>query len=245
VKRKNEFLVGISVLVALALVVAGALWLSETTVGGDRTLLTARFRTVEGLNVGAPVTVRGVRVGKVAAVRLASDGWVETDLQLTTEIALPARPAVIASAASLFGEWSAEITSLEPLPEDPIMRAQLLSAAAAGGDALPGATLPDIGQLTAQASRIATDIAGLTDRIESTFDSAAIRDMRRSILALAAVTDRLARFAEGQTGRLAAACRPRWRASTPRRAAGRSARWSTTARRPAPTCGRPRPTCAR
>ena len=201
-KRKNEFLVGISVLVALALVVAGALWLSETTVGGDRTLLTARFRTVEGLNVGAPVTVRGVRVGKVAAVRLASDGWVETDLQLTTEIALPAKPAVIASAASLFGEWSAEITSLEPLPEDPIMRAQLLSAAAAGGDVLPGATLPDIGQLTAQASRIATDIAGLTDRIESTFDSAAIRDMRRSILALAAVTDRLARFAEGQTGRL-------------------------------------------
>jgi phospholipid/cholesterol/gamma-HCH transport system substrate-binding protein len=82
------------------------------------------------------------------------------------------------------------------------VRADLLAAAAAGGDAIPGTTLPDIGQLTAQASRIATDIAGLTDRIQNTFDSAAVKDMRRSILALATVTNRLAKFAEGQTTRL-------------------------------------------
>ena len=32
-KRANEFLVGLVVLVALAVVVAGALWLSETKLG--------------------------------------------------------------------------------------------------------------------------------------------------------------------------------------------------------------------
>lgn len=201
-KRKNEFMVGVSVLVALVVVIAAALWLSEAHLGRSADTLTARFRTIDGLNVGAPVTVRGVRVGKVAAVRLAPGGWVEADFVLTKPIDLPAKPAAIASPASLFGEWSVEIRNLEPLPDDPNVRAELLASAAAGGDAMPGATLPDIGQLTAQASRIATDIAGLTDRIQQTFDSSAIKDMRRSILELAAVTNRLARFAEAQTGRL-------------------------------------------
>ena len=39
-------------------------------------------------------------------------------------------------------------------------------AAAVGGDKWPGATLPDIGQLTAQASRIATDIGTVADPLE-------------------------------------------------------------------------------
>jgi phospholipid/cholesterol/gamma-HCH transport system substrate-binding protein len=202
VKRRHEFIVGAAVLGALAVVIAAALWLSEAQLGGQGRSYTARFRTIDGLNVGAPVTVRGVRVGKVEAVRLAPNEWVEADFALDADVELPARPSAIAAPASLFGEWSVEIRSLEPLPEDPTVRAQLLAGAAEGGEAMPGATLPDIGQLTSQANRIANDIAGLTDRIQETFDSAAIKDMRRSILALSATTERLARFAEAQTGRL-------------------------------------------
>ncbi|HEU4697880.1 MAG TPA: MlaD family protein [Gemmatimonadales bacterium] len=201
-KRKNEFAVGLSVLLALVLVVAAALWLSEAHMGRGEQTFTARFRAIEGLTAGSPVTLRGVKVGKVVAVRLAPGDWVEIDFTVGQGVEMPAKPAVVASASSLFGEWTATITALEPLPDDPNMRADLLAAAAAGGDAIPGTTLPDIGQLTAQASRIATDIAGLTDRIQNTFDSAAVKDMRRSILALASVTNRLAVFAEAQTGRL-------------------------------------------
>lgn len=203
-KRGNEFIVGVTVIAAVLLVVAAGLWLSDARLDGGNQVLTARFRTVQGLGVGAPVTVRGVRVGRVETIRLAPGGWVEADLALQPGVELPPRPAVIAAPASLFGEWTATVTSLEPLPEDPNVRAELLAADAAGGDAVPGATLPDIGQLTAQASRIAGDIAGLTNRVTGAFDSAAMQELRSSVLQLARVSDELADFAERQTPRIAA-----------------------------------------
>ena len=72
-KRSNEFAVGLAVLAALALVIGGALWLSETDVNQKEATYTARFRTVGGLGVGAPVTLRGVRVGRVEAIRLVPE----------------------------------------------------------------------------------------------------------------------------------------------------------------------------
>ena len=46
-------------------VIAGALWLSGADLRGEDRTYPARFRTVDGLQVGNPVTLRGVRVGKV------------------------------------------------------------------------------------------------------------------------------------------------------------------------------------
>ena len=53
------------------------------------------------------------------------------------------------ASASLFGEWSANVVPFEPLPTDPNLRNALIESDAAGGEAWPGATLPDITQLTA------------------------------------------------------------------------------------------------
>jgi phospholipid/cholesterol/gamma-HCH transport system substrate-binding protein len=202
VKRGNEFAVGVAVLAALALVVGGALWLSERDIKGKNEVYVARFRTVGGLGVGAPVTLRGVRVGRVEAIRLARDAWVEAELTVHKEVTLPPRPAVISASNSLFGEWAANIIPLEPLPEEPSVRAALLESDAEGGDALPGATLPDIGELTAQASRIAGDVADVTQRIRLALDSAAIRELRQSVLDLASIANKTVRFADAQTTRL-------------------------------------------
>jgi len=48
-KRGNEFLVGLVLLLAIAAVVGGALWLSEANIGKRETMHVARFRTVGGL----------------------------------------------------------------------------------------------------------------------------------------------------------------------------------------------------
>src|SRR5207249_3652998 len=158
-KRENEFAVGVVVIAAFAVVVAGALWLSGAHLGRTEAVYTARFRTVGGLGAGDPVVLRGVRVGRVEAIRLAPGNWVEADLKIYAGVTPPATPAVIAASASLFGEWAATLISRDPPPADPNVRQALAEAQAAGGGKWPGATLPDIGQLTAQASRIATDIA--------------------------------------------------------------------------------------
>jgi phospholipid/cholesterol/gamma-HCH transport system substrate-binding protein len=202
VKRGNEFAVGLAVLASLALVVGGALWLSQTNIGRRTMTHVARFRTVGSLGVGAPVTLRGVKVGRVEAVRLAEDGWVDAELTVDRDVALPKRPAVISTSSSLFGEWVATIVPFEPLPEDPNIRAAMLESDATPGDAWPGATLPDIGQLTAQASRIAGDVADVTQRIRGVFDSSAVRDVRRSVADLTSIADRLAKFTDQQANRL-------------------------------------------
>jgi len=202
VKRSNEFAVGLAVLAALALVIGGALWLSETDVNQKQTSYRARFRTVGGLGVGAPVTLRGVKVGRVEGIRLVENEWVETDFSIDRSVELPRKPAAVSASASLFGEWSANIVPFEPLPTDPIIRSALIESDQAGGEAWPGATLPDIGQLTAQASRIAGDVGDITQRIGQAFDSTALKNMQQSVKDLAAISGRLVRFANAQTDRM-------------------------------------------
>ena len=197
-KRENEFAVGLVVIAALAVVMGGALWLSGAHFGKTEETVTARFRTVGGLGVGNPVVLRGVRVGRVEAIRLAPGNWVEADLKIYSGVSLPEKPAVIAASASLFGEWAATLISSDPLPNDPNVRQALVEAQAAGGGKWPGATLPDIGQLTAQASRIATDIATVSTRIQTAFDSSAVTDLRRSIRDFGQIADRLARVTNEQ-----------------------------------------------
>lgn len=201
-RRSNEFAVGLAVLAALALVIGGALWLSETDVNQKKTSYAARFRTVGGLGVGGPVTLRGVRVGRVEAIRLVENEWVETEFSIDRSVELPPKPAVISASASLFGEWVANIVPFEPLPSDPNLREALIESDSAGGEAWPGATLPDIGQLTAQASRIAGDVGDITQRIGQAFDSTALRNLQQSVKDLAAISGRLARFANSQSDRM-------------------------------------------
>ncbi|MEZ4587848.1 MAG: MlaD family protein [Gemmatimonadales bacterium] len=197
-KRRNEFLVGVSVIAAIALVVFGAIWLSEINLGGTDVIKTARFREIGGLNVGAPVTLRGVRVGRIDAIRLASGGWVEGDLRIRLEADLPPQPVAIAASQSLFGEWQVTVLDFADAT-DPTLRAQLVEAGRPGGEVWPGATLPDFGQLTQQANRIATDIGTMTGRVSGALD---LRRHRRRPLELARsreAADRLADFARRQT----------------------------------------------
>jgi len=141
-------------------------------------------------------------VGRVEAIRLIENEWVETDFSIDRSVELPRRPAAISASASLFGEWSANIVPFEPLPTDPIIRDALIESDRAGGLAWPGATLPDIGQLTAQASRIAGDVGDITQRIGQAFDSTALKNMQQSVKDLAAISGRLVTFANAQTDRI-------------------------------------------
>jgi phospholipid/cholesterol/gamma-HCH transport system substrate-binding protein len=119
-------------------------------------------------------------------------------MKIYSGVTLPTKPAVIAASASLFGEWAATLISSDPLPTDPNVRQALIEAQTGAGAKWAGATLPDIGQLTAQASRIATDIATVSARIQTAFDSSAVTDLRSSIRDFGQIADRLARVVNEQ-----------------------------------------------
>jgi len=202
VKRRREFIVGVTVVTAVLAVAVGALWLSQTSLARDQIVKSARFREVGGLKPGAPVTLRGVKVGRVTAIRLAADEWVQVDMQFERTADLPPDPAVVAASSSLFGEWRANILGLAEQQDDPELSAALEQARAPGGEAWPGATLPDIGELTQQASRIAGDVANVTKRLEGVLDSSAVKELKASIQDLSQISRRLAGFARSQTQRL-------------------------------------------
>jgi phospholipid/cholesterol/gamma-HCH transport system substrate-binding protein len=198
-KRRDELLVGATIVIALAVIVAGALWLSDTRIGSSAETYMARFRTVGGLGVGNPVVYRGVRVGRVEQIRLADGGWVETDLTVYEGVSLPERAGIIAASRSFFGEWQATIINLDDPPDDPNVRTQLEAAMAQGDDAWAGATLPDIGQLTAQASRVAGDIASISSRVETVFDSQAVVQLQEAIRDFTGIASSINEFTQSQT----------------------------------------------
>ncbi len=201
-KRSNEFAVGLTALIALAVIVLGAIFLGQIRIGRGDDIRTARFRSVGGLGPGASVTLRGVKIGRVAAIRVAADDWVEVDFRLKPDQRLPARPAAIAAPATLFGEWRVNILSFDETASDQSVGPQLAEAAAAGGPVWPGATLPDIGEITQQASRIAGDIGVITNRIEGALDSNAVADVRASLKDLRATVVKLTQLASAQSDNL-------------------------------------------
>lgn len=199
-RRRDEVLVGATIIASITAITFGALWLSQSELTVRSEIYQARFRTAGGLDVGDPVVLRGVRVGRVRQKRLADGGWVELDLQIYEGFTIPPRPAIIAASSSLFGEWQASIISLLQAPDDPGVQQALREALAAGEGAWPGATLPDIGQLTQQANRIATDITTISSRVQEVFDSTAVRELQQSIRDFGDIVQQINELAEQQTG---------------------------------------------
>lgn len=72
--KRNALLIGSFVIVGLALVVAGTLWLSGNTLFKKQLEVMIYFKSgVTGLYVGAPVNFRGVAVGQVEEIGIQVD----------------------------------------------------------------------------------------------------------------------------------------------------------------------------
>jgi phospholipid/cholesterol/gamma-HCH transport system substrate-binding protein len=202
VKRANEVMVGAVVLGAIALAVAGSMWLSGRSGRAGDHLVTARFRTIGGLKSGNPVQIQGVDVGRVERVTLGDEGWVNVELRLGAGRRAPDSVVAVIQSRTLFGDWAVQLVSQGSLPDDPAVLRQVLDARRAGGDAWPGATLPDIGQITAQASRIADNITKLSSRVDSTFDSTSVRRLQNSLRDFSILSRSLAQIARQQESSL-------------------------------------------
>jgi len=204
-KRANEALVGASVLIAIALVVAGSVWLSGVRFGGKENPRDVLVKTIGGLTVGDPVLLRGVRVGRVARIELTQNDWVSVRLLLDPTAQLPkSHPVALFVATTLFGDWSAQLTSRDNLRGgDPEVLKQLDEARrVTHAGELPGAALPDVGQLTAQAGRIAGDMALIASRVQDAFDSTSAARLKSAFRDLSRLSGVLRTIAQGQESTL-------------------------------------------
>lgn len=197
-KRTNDFIVGLTIVAATVIIVAAILWVKQSDIGRERRTLVARFRDVGNVKVGANVVLRGVRSGRIEGLELAPSGWVEMRMRIDPAVELPPNPVVLLNESSLFGEWQATILGRDGLPRDENVARQIAEADR-GGNLLPGATLPDIAQLTAVAGRIAGDVASVAERVEIAFDERAARELRASIRNFADMSASLAQTVKDES----------------------------------------------
>ncbi|MBT4140815.1 MAG: MCE family protein [Candidatus Latescibacteria bacterium] len=108
-KREQEIILGAVVFFAAVIVVVGAMWLSERyagAAGGYR--VRVQFESVPGLQVGNPVTFRGVWVGKVLGIYL-DEGQPIVTLGFAKFDALPVDSRIIVKSDGLLGGQMVEI----------------------------------------------------------------------------------------------------------------------------------------
>lgn len=203
-KRATDLVVGGVMLGVIAAIIAGTLWLKQTDIR-RRDVLVARFRDVGNARIGAPLVIRGVRAGRLQAMELV-DSWVHVRFSIDPTVSVPKNPVVLLNESSLFGEWQATVMERSALPRDEDVRRELDAASGVSG-VVPGATLPDIAQLTAVAARIAGDVASIADRVDTAFDAAAARELRGSIRNFAKMSGVLSDAARVQTANLEEAAR--------------------------------------
>jgi phospholipid/cholesterol/gamma-HCH transport system substrate-binding protein len=192
VNRRNEVVVGAVVLLAIALLIVGTIWLKGTGFGREETEIRARFGQVGQLLKGNAVKLRGVPIGRVESIELdpAGTGVIIT-MAVDSRVRFPEDPVVILSPESMFGDWQAEIFPRRNFAsydyaEDP------------DPTVLPGYSLPDISQLTAVAADIADNMSTLSDRFEIAFTDETADNIRKAIQNIQQVSDQLTGMVDRQ-----------------------------------------------
>lgn len=198
-RKRPDFIVGLTVLVTIVALITSVLWLRQSDPTRRRHRVTARFTDVGNARVGNQAVIRGVRSGRIQSIELAEDGAVLVHLSLNRGAQLPQDPVVLLNESSLFGEWQATLMERTSLPRDEAVQRQLTPAQ---DGMIPGVTLPDIAKLTAVAGQIAGDVAAVAERVEVAFDTSAAAELRASIRNFAVLSTTLARAVKTHAGDL-------------------------------------------
>lgn len=91
--KANFFKIGLFIICAVAIAVVGIVVLGAGKLFERKILVETYFiESVQGLEIGAPVRIRGVRVGKVEAIQLARE---EYKMEFTPENPFPYRGTVV------------------------------------------------------------------------------------------------------------------------------------------------------
>ena len=170
-KKRDEVLVGLLLVVTIAVAVLGSLWLARGGLAQGYPLY-AKFPWGAGLKQGQPVWLVGVSVGYVDDVDLEQNGILITTLRITDDYKVPLGSKATVVPNGIFGDMAVALTPERPNPRsfNP-------------GDTVPvGPTTPGIAQITAKADSIARSVNTVTTALEQEMVAAGgLRDMRQAI----------------------------------------------------------------
>jgi phospholipid/cholesterol/gamma-HCH transport system substrate-binding protein len=153
--RKQEVVLGAIVFLAIVILILGTVWLSENYGGPDGGYkLNVRFDSVVGLARGNPVTLRGVKVGKVLGIVIDEEGYPRVQIGFRPPLRdFPEGSRVALKSIGMLGEQMIEVhigTGSETLPDGTFLR---------------GSTSPGLEKLTVDAAKMAQDLRTAVDTL--------------------------------------------------------------------------------
>ena len=170
-KKRDEVLVGLLLIVTIVIAVLGSLWLARGGLAQGYPLY-AKFPWGAGLKQGQPVWLVGVSVGYVDDVDLEQNGILITTLRITDDYKVPLGSKATVVPNGIFGDMAVALTPERPNP-----------VSFNPGDTVPvGPTTPGIAQITAKADSIARSVNTVTTALQQEMVAAGgLRDMRQAI----------------------------------------------------------------
>jgi phospholipid/cholesterol/gamma-HCH transport system substrate-binding protein len=154
--KSTEFKVGLTVIISTAILIFGIIWGKGFKLEPDKNKITVQFENVGGMVVGDPVTVNGVKEGKVAEI-VSQDRMVITTLEVSDHIQLYEDADFVVVSAELLAGMRVEIW---PGKSD-----QHINLARQPFKGRYGGRIVDVG-LTID--KLAVDMSALTFRLDTT-----------------------------------------------------------------------------
>ncbi len=156
-KLSNEARLGIAVVGATILFFAGVIFLRGIDLRTKEYSITIHYNNVNGLQEGSPIMVAGLRIGQVESMTLAGAG-VAVNVSIQRKVQLPRDSKATIKSESIMGGKFIEIS--------PGLQPKMLQ----NGDSIVGMYEADLTELTATLSPISSNVLGILENVNATFD---------------------------------------------------------------------------
>lgn len=145
-EHANEVRVGITLSIAVVILVVGILWLGGFTFGDDRYSFNVIFTEVAGLSEGDKVTVAGIDAGEVLSLQLAPLGRVVAQVEVDDYIMIPDDSRFSVASYGLIG---AKVIAVKPGSSDRHIKS---------GDVVRGVYEKGLGDVVSEMGEALTEI---------------------------------------------------------------------------------------
>jgi phospholipid/cholesterol/gamma-HCH transport system substrate-binding protein len=173
-KRRDEVTVGILITVAAIVLVVGLLWLARGGLSSGYPLY-ARYNWGQNLKPGQAVMLAGVTIGYVSDVELRDDGYLDVELRINDDFAVPRTAVAEVVPVGIFGDAAVALKAEGPSPEKYAAGDTVPTRAATGG----------LDALTGRADSIMVTVGRITRSMEAEFVAGGgMRDMRASVASM-------------------------------------------------------------
>ena len=188
-KISNEAKIGITITLAILIFVFGISYLKEYDFRKEGYIFYASFDNINGLNEGDPITILGMKIGKVNKIELAGN-YVIVELWINKNIVLPKDSKVTIKSISFLGE---KFISISP---------GNLKNTISSIDTIKGLYEKDLIDMAPDVEPVLNEIKNLTESFKLALNDSARINLHQSLFNIKKITNDLQIILNSEKGEI-------------------------------------------